>query len=54
VPTTAPRFRPISSTLSADFQLEQSDLAEVERILAEEIPDPVGPQFMAPPEHVGV
>jgi aryl-alcohol dehydrogenase-like predicted oxidoreductase len=36
-----------------DFQLEPADFAEVERILAEEIPDPVGPEFMAPPERAG-
>jgi aryl-alcohol dehydrogenase-like predicted oxidoreductase len=35
-----------------DFQLEQADFDEIERILAEEIHDPVGPEFMAPPERV--
>jgi aryl-alcohol dehydrogenase-like predicted oxidoreductase len=37
-----------------DFKLDAAAFAEVERILAEEIPDPVGPEFMAPPESVGV
>jgi aryl-alcohol dehydrogenase-like predicted oxidoreductase len=35
-----------------DFQLDRADFDEVERILAEEIHDPVGPEFMAPPERV--
>jgi len=37
-----------------DFQLDRGAFDEVERILAEEIHDPVGPEFMAPPESVGV
>ena len=32
------------------FDLDQSALADIERILSEEIHDPVGPEFMAPPE----
>ena len=36
-----------------DFRLERADFDEVERILAEEIHDPVGPEFMAPPETAG-
>jgi aryl-alcohol dehydrogenase-like predicted oxidoreductase len=36
------------------FRLDQAAFDEVERILAEEIHDPVGPEFMAPPESVGV
>jgi aryl-alcohol dehydrogenase-like predicted oxidoreductase len=32
-----------------DFQLDGTAFDEVERILAEEIRDPVGPEFMAPP-----
>lgn len=37
-----------------DFQLDPATFDEVDRILAEEIHDPVGPEFMAPPESVGV
>lgn len=37
-----------------DFQLDQAAFAEIERILSEEIPDPVGPEFMAPPQGAGV
>jgi aryl-alcohol dehydrogenase-like predicted oxidoreductase len=37
-----------------DFQLDRAAFDEVERILVEEIPDPVGPEFMAPPESVEV
>jgi aryl-alcohol dehydrogenase-like predicted oxidoreductase len=37
-----------------DFHLDQPAFDEIERILAEEIHDPVGPEFMAPPESVGV
>jgi aryl-alcohol dehydrogenase-like predicted oxidoreductase len=33
-----------------DFQLDRAAFDAVERILAEEIPDPVGPEFMAPPD----
>jgi aryl-alcohol dehydrogenase-like predicted oxidoreductase len=33
-----------------DFRLDQAAFDEVERILVEEIHDPVGPEFMAPPE----
>jgi aryl-alcohol dehydrogenase-like predicted oxidoreductase len=36
------------------FRLDAAAFDEVERILAEEIPDPVGPEFMAPPESVEV
>jgi aryl-alcohol dehydrogenase-like predicted oxidoreductase len=32
------------------FDLDKSALDDVERILSEEIKDPVGPEFMAPPE----
>jgi aryl-alcohol dehydrogenase-like predicted oxidoreductase len=28
--------------------------AEIERILTEEVPDPIGPEFMAPPLHATV
>jgi aryl-alcohol dehydrogenase-like predicted oxidoreductase len=37
-----------------DFRLDQAAFDQVERILEEEIHDPVGPEFMAPPETVGV
>jgi hypothetical protein len=37
-----------------DFRLDQAAFDEVERILVEEIYDPVGPEFMAPPESIGV
>ena len=37
-----------------DFRLDQTAFDEVERILVEEIHDPVGPEFMAPPESKGV
>ncbi len=33
-----------------EFRLEPADFAEVERIVADEVHDPVGPEFMAPPE----
>ena len=33
-----------------DFRLDGADFAAVDRILAEHVTDPVGPQFMAPPE----
>jgi aryl-alcohol dehydrogenase-like predicted oxidoreductase len=36
------------------FQLDRATFDEVDRILAEEISSPVGPEFMAPPENVGV
>ncbi|MBX5465568.1 MAG: aldo/keto reductase [Clostridia bacterium] len=32
------------------WSLDAGELAEIERILAESIPEPVGPEFMAPPE----
>jgi len=35
------------------FQLDRATLDEVERILNEEIANPVGPEFMAPPETAG-
>jgi aryl-alcohol dehydrogenase-like predicted oxidoreductase len=35
------------------LHLDQATFAEVESILAEEIPHPVGPEFMAPPESAG-
>ncbi|MBE9076828.1 aldo/keto reductase [Romeria aff. gracilis LEGE 07310] len=34
----------------AGWSLSQSDRAEIDRILAETVKDPVGPEFMAPPE----
>lgn len=37
-----------------DFHLDQAAFDEVERILSEEIHDPVGPEFMAPPETAAV
>lgn len=37
-----------------DFQLDRAAFGEVERILTEEVPDPVGPEFMAPPLSAGV
>ncbi len=33
------------------WSLDQAAMAEIERILAETIHDPVGPEFMAPPEY---
>ena len=32
------------------WSLAEEDFGEIDRILAESIPDPVGPEFMAPPE----
>ena len=32
-----------------DFTLDQPDKTEIDRILAEDITDPIGPEFMAPP-----
>jgi aryl-alcohol dehydrogenase-like predicted oxidoreductase len=37
-----------------DFRLDHAAFDEVQRILDEEIPDPIGPEFMAPPQRVGV
>jgi aryl-alcohol dehydrogenase-like predicted oxidoreductase len=36
------------------FDLDKNALDEIEKILNEEIPDPVGPEFMAPPETAAV
>ncbi len=36
------------------FSLDEATLSEIDRIVAEEIPDPIGPEFMAPPEEVTV
>lgn len=36
------------------FQFDRAAFDEIDRILAEEIPDPVGPEFMAPPESIEV
>jgi aryl-alcohol dehydrogenase-like predicted oxidoreductase len=33
----------------SDWSLDEATKAEIDRILKEEIPDPVGPEFMAPP-----
>jgi hypothetical protein len=33
-----------------DWSLDASAMAEIDRILRETITDPVGPEFMAPPE----
>ncbi|HTU69821.1 MAG TPA: aldo/keto reductase [Candidatus Baltobacteraceae bacterium] len=41
---------PISGVF--DFSLDAGTKAEIDRILAEEITDPVGPEFMAPPQAV--
>jgi len=35
------------------LHLDRATLDDIERILAEEIPHPVGPEFMAPPESAG-
>jgi len=32
-----------------DFTLDDETVAEIERIVADEVHDPVGPEFMAPP-----
>lgn len=37
-----------------DFSLDAETLAEIHRIVREEVKDAVGPEFMAPPEAVGV
>jgi aryl-alcohol dehydrogenase-like predicted oxidoreductase len=37
-----------------DFRLDSAAFAEIDRILAEEIHDPVGPEFMAPPESAAI
>lgn len=34
------------------FSIDAQTRADIERIVAEEVPDPVGPEFMAPPEEV--
>jgi len=36
----------------AGWRLDQAALAEIDRILAETVLDPVGPEFMAPPEQL--
>jgi aryl-alcohol dehydrogenase-like predicted oxidoreductase len=33
-----------------DFSLDANAKAEIDRIVDEEVKDPVGPEFMAPPE----
>jgi aryl-alcohol dehydrogenase-like predicted oxidoreductase len=33
-----------------DWSLDASAMAEIDRILRETITDPIGPEFMAPPE----
>jgi aryl-alcohol dehydrogenase-like predicted oxidoreductase len=33
-----------------DFTLDAGAMAEIDRIIAEEVKDPVGPEFMAPPQ----
>jgi aryl-alcohol dehydrogenase-like predicted oxidoreductase len=35
-----------------DFSLDAQTKAEIDRIVAEEVKDPVGPEFMAPPQEV--
>ena len=45
----------LDATLGAfGFDLDKNALADIERILSEEIHDPVGPEFMAPPETAAV
>lgn len=40
----------LSALLGAlDCALDEATLAEIDRIVAEEVRDPVGPEFMAPP-----
>jgi aryl-alcohol dehydrogenase-like predicted oxidoreductase len=36
------------------FTLDDATKGEIERIVAEEVPDPIGPEFMAPPLHATV
>jgi aryl-alcohol dehydrogenase-like predicted oxidoreductase len=36
------------------FTLDDATKADIERIVSEEVPDPVGPEFMAPPLHATV
>jgi aryl-alcohol dehydrogenase-like predicted oxidoreductase len=35
-----------------DFSLDANAKAEIDRIISEEVKDPIGPEFMAPPEEV--
>jgi aryl-alcohol dehydrogenase-like predicted oxidoreductase len=42
------QLAPIDGTLG--WSLDQATLAEIEQIVAEEVTDPVGPEFMAPPD----
>jgi aryl-alcohol dehydrogenase-like predicted oxidoreductase len=37
-----------------DFSLDPQTRVEIDRIVAEEVKDPVGPEFMAPPQEVSV
>ncbi|MGD1066476.1 MAG: general stress protein, partial [Vulcanimicrobiaceae bacterium] len=36
-----------------ELTLDAATLADIDRIVAEEVTDPVGPEFMAPPLTVG-
>ncbi|MCU0892830.1 MAG: aldo/keto reductase [Rhodospirillales bacterium] len=45
---TAGQLSPIDGALG--WSLDAATLAEIERIVAEEVSDPVGPEFMAPPD----
>jgi aryl-alcohol dehydrogenase-like predicted oxidoreductase len=46
----ADQLAPISGV--AGWRLDRSALAEIDRILSETIADPVGPEFMAPPDQL--
>jgi aryl-alcohol dehydrogenase-like predicted oxidoreductase len=46
----ADQLTPISGV--AGWRLDRSALAEIDRILSETIADPVGPEFMAPPDQL--
>jgi hypothetical protein len=35
-----------------DFSLDANAKAEIDRIINEEVKDPIGPEFMAPPEEL--
>ncbi len=43
---------PISEVFDPGFKLDAAAFAEIDRIVAEEVKDPVGPEFMAPSEEL--
>jgi aryl-alcohol dehydrogenase-like predicted oxidoreductase len=46
----ADQLAPISDVIG--WRIDESAMAEIDRILQETVKDPVGPEFMAPPDRV--